>query len=544
MIETVASIETGPSHRDSLSRLRSLLVLAQLMMESTTEEQIVQLATGAARSLAACDTVLIDLDDPDDVSAAPVKQKEGSASAVPGEWRYPVHSDRGHLGWLTAVCERELVEEEHFLLRALAQHAGAAIANRRLHEQERRAVAEAERATERLEETLNALQRSMEIHTKLTEVAAAGEGRSGIAQAVNELTGLAVAIEDQFGNLRAWAGPGKPEPYPKKRPTMREDLLRRALRAGRPIRVDDRWIGVTQPQSDVVGVLALIDPAGTASAQQLVALEHGLTVLGMELARLRSLAESELRVRRDLVEELLAGTDEDSALRRAQALRYDLERPHRVVVVDGDNRDQDDETFLHAVRRAARDQPVGSLLVRRGNQVVVLAHQEADWDEFRAAILAGMHGGRCRVGVGQRCATVGEIPISLRQAESALRVQLAAGREDRATCYEDLGVFQLLAEIEDPTVTEAFARRWLSSLLDYDERRGSELVSTLGRYLECGGNYDATAEALFIHRSTLKYRLQRIREITGYDLNHPDTRFNLQLACRAWGTLQALGRSS
>jgi DNA-binding PucR family transcriptional regulator len=43
-----------------------------------------------------------------------------------------------------------------------------------------------------------------------------------------------------------------------------------------------------------------------------------------------------------------------------------------------------------------------------------------------------------------------------------------------------------------------------------------------------------------VHRSTLKYRLQRIRELTGFDLGDPETRFSLELATRAWVTLQAL----
>jgi DNA-binding PucR family transcriptional regulator len=43
-----------------------------------------------------------------------------------------------------------------------------------------------------------------------------------------------------------------------------------------------------------------------------------------------------------------------------------------------------------------------------------------------------------------------------------------------------------------------------------------------------------------VHRSTLKYRLQRIRDLSGLDLNDPDVHFNLQLATRAWGTMQAL----
>jgi DNA-binding PucR family transcriptional regulator len=78
------------------------------------------------------------------------------------------------------------------------------------------------------------------------------------------------------------------------------------------------------------------------------------------------------------------------------------------------------------------------------------------------------------------------------------------------------------------------------TLLDHDGRRHTSLVTTLGRYLECGRSYDATARALSVHWSMLKYRLQRIREVTGRDLSDPDTCFNLQLATRAWQTLSAL----
>lgn len=543
---------TGPGthdlqHRDTLSRLRSLMILAQLMMESSTEQQVIELAVGAARSLSRCTDVRAELET-DPVPAANVTTpglgvldvaSDPSSDSL-GTWAYPLHSGHGHVGWLIVQCAKPPSTEEHFLLRSLAQHAGVALVNRRLYEKERSAAAEATRVSAQLQETLEALQHSMDIHQRLTTVAASGLGRQGIAAAVHELTGLPVAVEDGFGNLRAWAGPDQPDPYPKDSEAARDRLLRHALAEGGPIRDGDRWIGVSRPQQDVTGALVMIDPHGDASPQQLITLKHGMTILSMELAKLRSLAESELRVRRDLVEELLAGTDRESALRRAQALRYDLERAHRVVMVEGHDRDHDDEAFLHGVRRAARDHPVGSLVVRRGSHVVVLADTDADWEQFRLAILAEIRDGRCRLGVGDWSATVDGIPRSLHQAEVALRVQDAAATDDCATCYEALGVYQLLAEVRDPAATEVFGRGWLQSLLDYDARRNADLVNTLSQYLDCGGNYDASARALFIHRSTLKYRLNRIRDISGYDLSDPDTRFNLQLACRAWTTLNAL----
>ena len=65
-------------------------------------------------------------------------------------------------------------------------------------------------------------------------------------------------------------------------------------------------------------------------------------------------------------------------------------------------------------------------------------------------------------------------------------------------------------------------REWLGALIDYDASHGAQLVMTLSEYLDCGGNYDATARALSVHRNTLKYRLRRIREVSGHDLGLPE----------------------
>jgi len=158
-------------------------------------------------------------------------------------------------------------------------------------------------------------------------------------------------------------------------------------------------------------------------------------------------------------------------------------------------------------------------------------------------VVAELHGGRCRIGVGGQCQAVEDFPRSYREAELAMRVQKASGGPEQVTVYDDLGVYKVLASANDTSSIERFVDEWLARLIDYDSAHGTQLVLTLSEYLECGGNYDASAKALSVHRSTLKYRLNRIRQVSGYDLSHPDNQFNLQLATRAWRTLQALRQS-
>lgn len=91
---------------------------------------------------------------------------------------------------------------------------------------------------------------------------------------------------------------------------------------------------------------------------------------------------------------------------------------------------------------------------------------------------------------------------------------------------------------DDLSAIGQFVQQWLGRLTEYDDEHGTELVRTLSEYLEHGGSYRASAAALSVHQNTVKYRLRRIREVSGYDLGVPNTVFNLQLATRAWRSLQ------
>ena len=539
--------------REQLSALRSMMVLAMLLTQQDSPDSILQYVANAVESLGSCTTEGIFLDGrwqdvrtPGRKAAslpAVIDTAEGgpvTLADVPWSWAYSLSSRHGPTGYVVVGAPAPPAESERFLLRVLAQQAGVALANARLHSREREQAGELRLAN-------SALVRSMEIHERLTKVALGGEGQAGIAQAVYELTDRPAAIEDRFGNLLAWAGPGRPDPYPKATPTEQDRLLDRAMSAAGPVREGERLLSVAVLGGSPVAVLVLHDPAGTATDTERVAVEHATTVLTMEIARLQHLAQGEARTRINLVLDLVGDTGAEPAtlLNRAQALDYDLVRPHRVVVVEaaGAHSDDDIDMFLHAVGRAARAAGVGSLLAPRLHDVIVLADAEVRWDPFWARVVTEMHGGRCRIGVGGRVLELDGFPHSCQQAELALRIQKTAGGPERITVFDSLGIYKILATAGDTSAMEHFVTEWLGALIDYDAEHGTPLVLTLSEYLDSGGSYDASAKALSVHRSTLKYRLKRIRQVSGHDLGLPDVQFNLQVATHAWRTLQALRES-
>jgi sugar diacid utilization regulator len=545
----------GSVAREQLSALRSLLVLAMLLTQQDSQATILDVVANAVESLGRFrlegiyfDGRWQDVQVPGHGAAAegPPGTAVITATLLPGGgqvelvglpwgWAYPLASPYGAGGYLIVGAAGPPAESERFLLQVLAQQAGVALANAHLHRRER------ERAGE-LQVANLALRRGMEIHDRLTRVALADEGQDGIARAVYELTGRSAAIEDRFGNLRAWAGPDRPETYPRADPGRQELMLARAMAAAGPVRDEGRLVSVAVLGGAPMGVLAVADPDGTAGDPERMAIEHATTVLTVELARLQALTETEARLRTNLVLELVEGADRTAVMNRAQALGYDLGRPHRVVLADGNPAGEIDG-FFRAVSRAARVVAAGSLLAPRLHDVIVLVGPRVPWDQFRQHVVAELHGGRCRIGVGGLCRAVEEFPRSYQEAELALRMQKACGGSEQVTIFDDLGVYKVLAMANDSSAVERFVGEWLARLIEYDSAHGTQLVLTLTEYLECGGNYDASAEALSVHRSTLKYRLNRIRQVSGYDLSLPDNQFNLQLATRAWRTLQAMRQS-
>jgi DNA-binding PucR family transcriptional regulator len=103
-------------------------------------------------------------------------------------------------------------------------------------------------------------------------------------------------------------------------------------------------------------------------------------------------------------------------------------------------------------------------------------------------------------------------------------------RWSQVVAVPELGLTGLLAAVTDERLVD-YSRRHLGPLIAHDTARKGNLVATLRAYLETGEQQQA-AQRLRVHPNTLRYRLDRIREITSLDLEDPETRLNLAVALR------------
>ena len=122
-----------------------------------------------------------------------------------------------------------------------------------------------------------------------------------------------------------------------------------------------------------------------------------------------------------------------------------------------------------------------------------------------------------------------KMPLYRRQAEEALSL----GKKYKPTqwCYL-FSQYQLQHLLSTPYPARDVCCQALFTLMEIDRKKGSDLYQTLKSYLYNQGNATKTSEELFIHRTTLIYRIKAISELTGISLENPDTYLHLLLSCR------------
>ena len=367
----------------------------------------------------------------------------------------------------------------------------------------------------------------------LTRAAVLGEGLDGVARVTADHLGREVVVWDRSGVVLAAAGgTSGADDLDLRAPLHELDRLPEdaPARRGRWVLVPIRVVGET------LGAVGAADPDGTADDLDTARIEQAAASAALELHRQAGLESAELHVWGDLAHALLFDSHRRHVHRHARALGYDLGMPHRLALLEPGLPVGEAAAI---VSRSCREQGLRALVAPYDTRLVVVFDARHDWRELARGLRRESRLHELRMGVTRVWPTADRTVEMVREAEMALTVGGLAGAGS-PTCFDDLGLLQLLGASTHPETLDDFVADRLGRLLDHDAQRHSSLVETLTAYLDAGAALEPAAEALFIHRSTLKYRLGRIRELLEVDLSDPGARFELQLACRVHVTVEAL----
>ena len=297
-----------------------------------------------------------------------------------------------------------------------------------------------------------------------------------------------------------------------------------------------------------------------------MAMEQAALVLALALTKEREVAEVEAHVRGEFVDDLVQGTygDVNAAHRRARHLGYPIAGSHVLMLVDIDDfrgflrTKQIGEDAIQAIKRENLRRVSGvvratfprALFSARSDSILALLpfgpepqdHQgraQAVGYQVREAIADWKPGFTVSVAFSGPVELPHQLAGAHREVRAVLETLSRFKRTGQVVAVPELGLTGLLAGVTDERLVE-FAQRNLGPLVAHDREKSGNLVQTLRAYLEAG-EQQAAAKRLKIHPNTLRYRLDRVREITGAELDDPETRLNLAVAIRVQGLLGFVG---
>jgi purine catabolism regulator len=181
-----------------------------------------------------------------------------------------------------------------------------------------------------------------------------------------------------------------------------------------------------------------------------------------------------------------------------------------------------------------RERIRGLVALRGGLLCAVIDPAGADPLELAAMVRSEL---RARFGEvrasASRPAPTHALRLSFHEARCALEaVRLANGTAPDVASYKDLGAFQLLLSLQDDDALITYCRGVLGPIEEAEGDYGDELVRSLDTFIEHNGHWERAAAALYCHRHTLRYRMRRVEQLTGRDLQSARDRIEFWLALR------------
>ena len=456
-------------------------------------------------------------------------------------------SSRGGTGKVIGVlfaadrAARVFSPDEVALLCSLAAHAAIAIDTARALDDTRSALAELAGANAELAEAnaavrahSAAMQRAEEAHDRLTDLVLRGGDVKDVALSVAGLLDSPLTIHDPGGRPLAAVRPdGTGFAADSMDAGWLAGTAEESRHGARAVHRDGRWICAVLAGHELLASLVLHRPDRLDDSDRRL-YERAAVVTGLLLLLRRTVAETENRIRGELISDLLGDPERDPAglAERGRRLGIDLDRPHVLLVAEAAAR----EKLGGAAMRYLFGGDIHGVSAEHAGTVVLLIDCDGGGttpgDAARAAATQLGHLVQAPVTVAGTGPARGARELAAAYAEAArcLRAMRVLGREGEGACVDELGFLGVvLGNAKD---VDGFVTAVLGPLLRYDERRGTQLVRTLRAYFGAGGSLIRAKDELHVHVNTVVQRLDRIQVLLGRNWNEPDRALELQLALR------------
>lgn len=406
-------------------------------------------------------------------------------------------------------------------------------------------------------------QRALDIQRQLARSAAENRDLNSLLQIIARATTKTAIVHDDAGVLMAQIYPAVTRrstsslvsrlPYGEFQAWLANEA---PSKAGQIVKSPIGFTTVLKVEKQIAGYLSLVDNESHISEFDEMILAYGADVCAIELAKDRAIASAVEQARGDWIQMWLSGssTSDDLLTTRAQQAGFESSTLYMVGVFRSTTEDGTSlplESLISLVRDDMTRRQINGAVGQYVDVIVMLypleninqsARIRQTIEEIRHQLSIRTPTGLVSSGISRPTQGLLALREAYREAKDSLNIANQLGDYENTTYYGDLKLYQFLLSIKEFNLDQMsrFYTESLKPLVEHDDRKQGDLVRTLNGFFEANGNLAKAASDLDVHRNTLVYRLERISELTGLDLNDADNRLILHLALKVQRVLATL----
>jgi len=434
------------------------------------------------------------------------------------------------------------------ILSTLATHGAVAVRNARAFEEASVALHNAETARTELERHTRNIQAAAEAHEQLTSLLAKGASLAMLCEAVARLLEGSVLIVDEASHvISRGTSPGYADTAAAAyQPHGSEsDAIRQAINGSRR---EGRSVVAYQQGDEICRVVAVIGGNDALGAILLFrrremdqlsirTLERSASIIGVVLLSQERIEAAKTRDASMLLRNMVSFRQDDPGLMRDRAERFgvNIDQPLTLILVEIDGLEA--SYVMRRLRTVAPFQ--GALFEEIDGAIAVLCGttKASDVVQSFTAMASREFGVDYRGVLSKPVRTVEEIPALYAAIRRALTVLKRLGVKGQILAQNEMALYSVLFETHDRVSLEAYLEATIGGLMAQDEKRGSDLLSTLLCYFDHNQNATETAAELGIHVNTVRQRLATIEEHLGH-WGNATRALEIHVALRMWSLIR------
>ncbi|HEY0736892.1 MAG TPA: helix-turn-helix domain-containing protein [Herpetosiphonaceae bacterium] len=367
--------------------------------------------------------------------------------------------------------------------------------------------------------------RAAQLYHALTLQVAGGAGIEALLTTIHEATDRPVAFYSAAGELLYQLGTqSSKELFHELRPAKLAD----ASLNGHPFIV--KRVGQS---TTTLGYLALsgssLDQWDDTAAGQAAAALH------LELAKQQAVESVEARVGGEFLQSIISGgpTNLIALQEQAAELGYNLHQPHAALLIASADGTLSAANIRDRLQALLRRQHLTAPHVLYDQHVLCLLPTDEQLEQAWQIVRLLADELAISAGISQPASTIGEWQRAYSEASQTLALGQHLFGPYSLVAFRDLHIYRLLFELRSSPELWSFYHATLGTLIEYDRDHRAALIETLEAYFAAQGNLIQASERLHIHRNTLLYRLRRISQLNGINLECAEEMLALQVALKA-----------